>query len=124
MKQTIQVFLILSAATSLVFFALYCWPTIYRYERTRYASGGEVPARINRVNGTTDLLTTEGWVWQRKHPAANPTETKTGYQSYFPSEGEPSQSDNPTWEDRFAIGASLFWIVALTVSGLAALQNK
>jgi hypothetical protein len=43
-----------------VMFSVFVWPTLYRYDHLNVA-GSVIPARINRLSGSTDILNTYGW---------------------------------------------------------------
>lgn len=70
-----------SLAIPLLVLLLYCWlvwPTPYRTSKLTRANGSTFPVRINRFNGTSDILTEEGWVVLSKNassrkPAAKPS---------------------------------------------------
>jgi hypothetical protein len=42
-------------------FAVYIWPTKYRYDRIRLGEGYEFPVRIDRLTGEAEHLTAVGW---------------------------------------------------------------
>lgn len=42
-------------------FAYFVWPTPWRYDRLRGVEGNEMPVRVNRFTGTTQLLSPNGW---------------------------------------------------------------
>jgi hypothetical protein len=49
------------ATAMVVLFAVFIWPTRYRYEHWAPGGGRSYPVRINRFTGTAERLQPNGW---------------------------------------------------------------
>jgi len=71
--------IIVASVLVVVLFALFVWPTRYRYERIRYGWGErhnyDLPVRINRITGNAGILYPTGqWEMYRAPEPARPVD--------------------------------------------------
>lgn len=48
-------------AVAAILIGLFIWPTMYRYDHARFGSSPSLLVRINRVTGSSAVLTPSGW---------------------------------------------------------------
>lgn len=53
-----DIFITCSILSALILFSIFIYPTLYKYEKLDQ----KTPVKINRITGSTELLTSNGWV--------------------------------------------------------------
>lgn len=65
---------LLVGALPAILFAIFVWPTLYRYDSLAMGGGSHFPVRINRITGSAERLGPSGWLEMESSERTKPNQ--------------------------------------------------